>query len=152
MSVYYRFSLSRVAQWVRSLDYIMATSFSGGSRSTLREPPTMGKQLVNFITCGCESSGPYLRSRTSHSLPPCVHQPKNRKEGIWVLETTMHIIWQNSSSISCHKDITMIAIFSWTPLGGSPWLFLTKGRNIIKPSVSKIMALTQSRRYRIISI
>jgi hypothetical protein len=31
----------------------MATSFSGGrSRSTQREPPTMGKQLVNFITCG----------------------------------------------------------------------------------------------------
>jgi hypothetical protein len=37
--------------------YIMATSFSGGrSRNTRREPPTMGKQLVNFITCGCESS------------------------------------------------------------------------------------------------
>jgi hypothetical protein len=32
---------------------IMATSFSGGSsRSTPREPPTMGKQLVNYITCG----------------------------------------------------------------------------------------------------
>ena len=30
----------------------MATSFSGGgSRSTQREPPTLGKQLVNFITC-----------------------------------------------------------------------------------------------------
>jgi hypothetical protein len=30
--------------------------FSGGrSRSTRWEPPTMGKQLVNFITCGCES-------------------------------------------------------------------------------------------------
>jgi hypothetical protein len=30
----------------------MATSFSGGgSRSTRREPPTMGKQLVNVITC-----------------------------------------------------------------------------------------------------
>jgi hypothetical protein len=29
----------------------MATSFSGGgSRSTRRESPTMGKQLVNFIT------------------------------------------------------------------------------------------------------
>ena len=39
--------------------YAMATSFSGGrSRSTRREPPTMGKQLVNFITCGCESSAP----------------------------------------------------------------------------------------------
>ena len=23
------------------------------------EPPTMGKQLVNFITCGCESSAPF---------------------------------------------------------------------------------------------
>jgi hypothetical protein len=39
----------------------MATSFSGGgSRSTQREPPIMGKQLVNFITCGCESSAPFF--------------------------------------------------------------------------------------------
>jgi hypothetical protein len=27
---------------------------------TRREPPTMGKQLVNFITCGCASSAPYF--------------------------------------------------------------------------------------------
>ena len=41
--------------------YIMATSFNGGgSRSTRREPPTMGKQLVNFITCDCDSSAPFL--------------------------------------------------------------------------------------------
>ena len=40
-----------------TFSYIMATRYSGGgSRSTRREPPTMGKQLVNFITCGCESS------------------------------------------------------------------------------------------------
>jgi len=39
----------------------MVTSFSGGgSRSTQREPPTLGKQLVNFITCGCESSTPFF--------------------------------------------------------------------------------------------
>jgi hypothetical protein len=39
----------------------MATRFSGGgSRSTRREPPTLGKQLVSFITCGCESSAPLL--------------------------------------------------------------------------------------------
>jgi hypothetical protein len=45
----------------RAYSYIMATSFSGGrSRSTRREPPTMGKQLVNFITCGCESSAPFF--------------------------------------------------------------------------------------------
>jgi hypothetical protein len=30
----------------------------GGSRNTRREPPTLGKQLVNFITCGCKSSAP----------------------------------------------------------------------------------------------
>jgi len=36
-----------------TFSYIMATSFSGGrSRSPQREPLTMGKQLVNFITCG----------------------------------------------------------------------------------------------------
>ena len=41
--------------------YIMATSFSGGrSWSTRRESPTMGKQLVNFITCGCESNAPFF--------------------------------------------------------------------------------------------
>ena len=25
-----------------------------------REPPTMGKQLASFITCGCESSAPFF--------------------------------------------------------------------------------------------
>ena len=41
--------------------YIMATSFSAGRNwSTRREPPTMGKQLVNFITCSCESSAPFF--------------------------------------------------------------------------------------------
>jgi CHAD domain-containing protein len=28
--------------------------------STRREPPTLGKQLVNFITCGCESSASFF--------------------------------------------------------------------------------------------
>jgi len=38
-----------------------ATSFSGGgSRSTLREPPTLDKQLVNCTTCSCESNAPFL--------------------------------------------------------------------------------------------
>jgi hypothetical protein len=40
---------------------IMVTSFSGGrSQSTRREQPTMGKQLVNFTACGCESSAPFF--------------------------------------------------------------------------------------------
>jgi len=41
--------------------YIMATSFSDGrSQSTQREPLIMGKQLVSFITCGCESSAHFF--------------------------------------------------------------------------------------------
>jgi hypothetical protein len=32
-----------------------------------REPPTMGKQLVNFITCGCELNAPFFSS-------PCQRQ------------------------------------------------------------------------------
>jgi hypothetical protein len=44
-----------------NISAIMATSFNGGrSRSTQREPLTMGKQLVNFITCGCASSASFL--------------------------------------------------------------------------------------------
>ena len=51
--------------------YIMATSFSDGrSRSTRREPPTMYKQLVNLITCGCESSAPFLQF-TKPDANPC---------------------------------------------------------------------------------
>ena len=40
----------------------MAISLSGGgSRNTRKEPPTLGKQLANFITRGCESSAPFLQ-------------------------------------------------------------------------------------------
>jgi hypothetical protein len=40
--------------------------------STRREPPTLGKQLVNFITCGCESSTPFLQfTRPPGSIRHC---------------------------------------------------------------------------------
>jgi hypothetical protein len=43
------FFLSHFQQY---FSYLMATSFSGGrSRSIRKEPPTMSKQLINFITC-----------------------------------------------------------------------------------------------------
>jgi hypothetical protein len=42
-------------------DIYSLTSFSGGrSWTARREPLTMGKQLVNFIACGCESSAPFF--------------------------------------------------------------------------------------------
>jgi hypothetical protein len=53
------------------ISYIMATSFSGeGSR---KEPPTTGKQLVNFITCGCESTAPFLAHLAKGNVSFCHH-------------------------------------------------------------------------------
>ena len=45
----------------------MATSFSGGGNR--REPLTMGKQLVNFITYSCESSAPFIIIYTAGHEP-----------------------------------------------------------------------------------
>ena len=40
---------------------VFTKCLSGGRiRSTRREPSTIGKQQVNFITCGCESIAPFL--------------------------------------------------------------------------------------------
>ena len=59
---------------ILAIYYIMATSFSGGgSRSTRREPPTMGNQLVNFITCDCESSAPFLAHLAKGHVSFCHH-------------------------------------------------------------------------------
>jgi hypothetical protein len=50
----------------------MATSFSGGrSQSTWREPPTMGKQLVSFITCYCKSIEPFFAQYFYQYLRDC---------------------------------------------------------------------------------
>jgi hypothetical protein len=50
----------------------MAASFYDvGSQSTQREPQIMGKQLVNFIICGCELSASFFGlywSWKTHSL------------------------------------------------------------------------------------
>jgi hypothetical protein len=47
----------RYIRKMRHGDHLPLTQ--GRSRSTWREPPTMGKQLVNF-TCGCKSSAPFF--------------------------------------------------------------------------------------------
>jgi hypothetical protein len=48
----------RIPEIQTQFSYIMVTSFSGGG--SRREPPTLGKQLVNFITCGWKSSAPFI--------------------------------------------------------------------------------------------
>jgi hypothetical protein len=58
---------------------IMATSFSGGrSRSTWREPQTMGKQQVNLISCECESSAPFFVIYKASRKPT----PSQKKQSI----------------------------------------------------------------------
>jgi hypothetical protein len=42
------------------LSIIQIKIYNRVSRRTQREPLTMGKQLVNFITCGCELSAPFF--------------------------------------------------------------------------------------------
>jgi hypothetical protein len=57
----YSYNVPMQSDLIWYFTYIMATSFSGGrSRSTRREPSPMGKQLVNFITCGCQSSATFF--------------------------------------------------------------------------------------------
>jgi len=43
---------------VQAIDFLRKGSYAPGR--SRREPPTMGKQLVNFITCGCESSAAFF--------------------------------------------------------------------------------------------
>ena len=86
----------------------MATSFSGGgSRSTRREPPTMGKQLINFITCGCESSAPFMLFTKSGVNPRRIGDKL-----VWVVRS---------------NDLTHWAIWApqyiWT--GGKHFLFVS---------------------------
>ena len=58
----------------------MATSFScGRSRSVRTEPPTMGKQLVNFITCGVVFKEVFEDTkRTNNDLQKITHKTKDR--------------------------------------------------------------------------
>jgi hypothetical protein len=66
-----------------AMNRVRTHNFSGErSRSTRKEPPTMGKQLVNFITCVCESNAPFCnlqsRARThSHAAQLTSKQNKN---------------------------------------------------------------------------
>ena len=77
----------------------MATSFSGGgSRSTRREPPsapTMGKQLVSFITCDCESSVPSLAHLTKGHVSFCHHLASVVRRKLSHLNLLLRNHWAN---------------------------------------------------------
>jgi hypothetical protein len=82
--------------------YIMATSFSGGgSRSSRRKLPTLGKQLVNFITCGRNHDDPL-----SCLMLINLHIHATRGTGdMWTYRCT-----KESSSGFCPKLMTIIQI------------------------------------------
>jgi hypothetical protein len=74
----------------------MATSFSGGRRwSFRREPPTIGKSLVSFITSDCESSAPIFRSPDSKGhMSYCHHWASVVRPSL-----TFHILINSSDAI-----------------------------------------------------
>jgi hypothetical protein len=74
----------------------MATSFSvGGSQSTRREPPTMGKQLVNFSTCDCESSAPFLAHLAKGHVSFCHHLASVVRSKLSHLNLLLRNHWAN---------------------------------------------------------
>ena len=74
----------------------MATSFSGGgSRSTRREPPTMDKQLVNFITCDCESNAPFLAHLAKDHVSFCHHLASVVRRKLSHLNLLLRNHWAN---------------------------------------------------------
>ena len=56
---------------LRNTTYMKKLKITSGGRSAQREPPTMGKQLVSFITCSCELSAPFfVIYKTGRKLTP----------------------------------------------------------------------------------
>jgi len=53
-----------------AVDRVKPKTSGGGSRSTRREQPTMGNQLVNFIACGCEPSAPFFIYKVGREPSP----------------------------------------------------------------------------------
>ena len=106
---------------------IMAISFGGGG--SRREPPTMDRQLVSLITCGCESSALFLLFTKSNANPHCIgdrlvwvvraritfaisvyRQRKEKKkwkryDKYWILIRYTHILW---SCVSVNLDILVL--------------------------------------------
>jgi hypothetical protein len=74
---------------------IMATSFSGGG--SRREPPTMGKQLVNFFTCDCESSAPFLAHLAKGHVSFCHHLASVVRRKLSHLNLLLRNHWANSN-------------------------------------------------------
>jgi hypothetical protein len=90
-----------------TFSYIMATSFNGGrSRSTRREPATMGKQLVNFY---------HLRLRVECTLF-CNLQSWVRTHAVLVIGLYELLGIQLHNSLSHPGPVVLIEVYIWIPL------------------------------------
>ena len=92
----------------------------GGGRSTRREPPTLGKQLVNFISCGCESSAPFLQFTKLGANPRyrLVWVVRSNDLTHWAIRTPTYIcIW---CTFKGGQVIIPTAHFSHSPLLRQP--------------------------------
>jgi hypothetical protein len=106
----------------------MATSVSGGgSRNSRREPPTMGKQLVNFITCSCESSAPRPSCLTPMSLLYilyiCLYLFCVCYMYIYVFSVPLYMVYENKDDF-CRPYIcsSVYDTFLWLTLLFEQWI------------------------------
>ena len=75
-------------------------------RSIQREPLTMGKQQVNFITCDCESSAPFFIHKSGREPTSCffLSTITNRTKIIADISDTSNINWSSTSEeINSHR-------------------------------------------------
>ena len=106
-----------------------------------REPPTMGKQLVNFINCGCESSAPFFcnlqsRARThavlviglyellviklpnslSHPGLPVVDKGNNKITELRTIlqrESQNSLVYKQTKSVNNRKTVKTVMTLTW---------------------------------------
>jgi hypothetical protein len=119
----------------------MATSFRVEEAGVPRKPPTMGKQLVNFITCGCESSAPFFcnlqsRARThavlviglyellviklpnslSHPGLPVVDKGNNKITELRTIlqrESQNSLVYKQTKSVNNRKTVKTVMTLTW---------------------------------------
>jgi hypothetical protein len=106
-----------------TFSYIMATSVSGGGR----EPPTMGKQLVNFITRGCKSSEDTLHTKFILYFQKYLDLYSEYFAEIESTSDIFHVLQLLSFGINS-KPLENIKIFS-TLIGKRTFHDATKGKN-----------------------
>jgi hypothetical protein len=110
----------------------MATSFSAGrSRSTRRQPPTMGQQLVSVITCGCESSTHFF----------VIYKAGSEPTPYWCITFICSKKLHRLSRCAYQQNWQQLCQFSFQGTGGSMSQLVGLPSNSYKPITNTVWAI-----------